>query len=482
MENFEDNIEKEYHERFQDFEEMPDDAVWYKIQEKIAPEPERRPIVFWWNSYRSMGIAASILLGLTVGGYLLSTFFETKHQQSISDNTKSTSVGEKKQTTQSTQLLTENSTKTNSESQPKTTSERNNEIIISSESDEIRIGIASKTINKKVSESKEILHLETDAAIVERHIEKPENVVSTPIETLAKQEVFPKTNAIFGSNPPILPEKQSTSTNKEEAQNSINVTEKSDNVNTEKQNVFTEELALLTPKSVDIQLVSRTLTLPVLSQNEPVIAFEEPQRERLVFIPPTEIYANVSPMLSYYVFSPNRADNFVVKDFSSSSDRLSFAAQLGVVYPLSKKLDIRTGLSFMAGKSNFSYGLTNNNQKVVKVIDELNIEVQPVNSVNIEQRNWQYLELQSDLLYAVKSFHAVSVGFRAGVQTSALNKPVFNGRIGYRISKPVNNRVALWLEPSVVLSLSSQQSLNNHFLYRTTGFSLNMGVSLLRHN
>lgn len=108
-------------------------------------------------------------------------------------------------------------------------------------------------------------------------------------------------------------------------------------------------------------------------------------------------------MLSYYVFSPNRIDNFVIKDFNSSSDRLGFAAnrlgfaaQLGVVYPLSKKLDIRTGPSFMAGKSNFSYRLMNNSQKVMKVIDELNIEVQPVNSVNIEQRNWQYLELQSD--------------------------------------------------------------------------------------
>lgn len=116
----------------------------------------------------------------------------------------------------------------------------------------------------------------------------------------------------------------------------------------------------------------------------------------MVFIQPTEIYANVSPMLSNYVFSPNRTDNFVIKDFNSSSDRLSFAAQLGVVYPLSKKLDIRTWLSFMAGKSNFSYGPLNNSQKVVKVIDELNIEVQLVNSVNIEQRNWQYLELQSD--------------------------------------------------------------------------------------
>ncbi len=476
MESFEDNIEKEYHERFQDFEEMPDDAVWNKIQERIAPEPERRPIVFWWNNYRSMGIAASVMLGLFAGGYLFSTFFDTTKPQS-DIITKSAPNGEKKQATKSTQLLSRNKTQINSESQPKTTTERNSELMISSKSDELKTAIASKTINKNDSKA--------NVAIVGKNIEKTESLVAAPVETLVKIEASQKNNVIFGSNPPILSEKQSielTSTNIKEVQNNITLTAKRDDINVEKQNVFTQELVLLIPKNTDIQSVSKVLNVPALPQREPVFAFEEPQRERLVFIPPTEIYANVSPMLSYYVFSPNRTDNFVVKDFNSSSDRLSFAAQLGVVYPLSKKLDIRTGLSFMAGKSNFSYGITNNNQKVVKVIDELNIEVQPVNSINTEQRNWQYLELQSDLLYAIKRLHAVSVGFRAGVQTSALNKPVFNGRIGYRISKPVNNRVALWLEPALVISLSSQKSLDNHFLYRTTGFGLNMGVSLLRNN
>ena len=69
MENFEDNIEKEYHERFHDFEEMPDDASWTKIQERIAPEGGQRPVVFWWNSFRTIGIAAVVLFGLLFGGY-----------------------------------------------------------------------------------------------------------------------------------------------------------------------------------------------------------------------------------------------------------------------------------------------------------------------------------------------------------------------------------------------------------------------------
>ena len=72
MENFEDNLEKEYHERFHDFEEIPDDALWAKIQDRITPESERRPVIFWWQTFR-MGIAASLLIGLLLGGYYYST-------------------------------------------------------------------------------------------------------------------------------------------------------------------------------------------------------------------------------------------------------------------------------------------------------------------------------------------------------------------------------------------------------------------------
>ncbi len=471
MENFEDNIEKEYHERFQDFEEMPDDAVWNKIQERIAPEPERRPIVFWWKTYRSMGIAASVLLGLTVGGYLFSTFYETKKPQIIVKNTKSTPIGENKQATQSTRLLTENTNKPELENIEKRTSQKTY-----SENKEAKKGVVSKIGNKNIIESDNLLSkskvVDNEAADTDIHkIEKNQRIVSIS----AGNELLIKNNDGFDSKAQI--EKPSDALTLI-IQNEANKTE----INGEKQNGFIQELAFIKPRTTDIQIVSKNLEIPTITKSEAVIAFEEPRRERLVFIPPTEVYANVSPMLNYYVFSPNKADNFVVKDFNGSSDRLSFAAQLGVVYPLSKKMDIRTGLSFMTGKSNISYGVTNINQKVVKVIDEHSIEVQPIRSITIEQRNWQYLEIQSDLLYAIKRLQAVSVGFRAGVQTSALNKPVFNGRIGYRISKPVNNRVALWLEPSVVLSLSSQQSLDNHFLYRTTGFSLNMGVSLLKND
>lgn len=465
MENFEDNIEKEYHERFQDFEEMPDDAVWNKIQERITPEPERRPIVFWWNNYRSMGIAASVLLGLTAGEYLFSTFYETKKPQIIVKNTKSTPIGENKQATQSTRLLTENTPKI----LPKK-NEKQSAVKSYPEGKETENGIAANIKNQNSTKSDNLMF--KNKAVVSFEDNKPERI---PISIDEKYEYLTQNN-----------EKKDVKNQAEKLSTLLPLNEineaKSTDVSDGKLIDFIKELAFIKPKETKIQVNDKGLEVPNIAKSEAVIAFEEPRRERLVFIPPTEVYANVSPMLNYYVFSPNKADNFVVKDFNGSSDRLSLAAQLGVVYPLSKKMDIRMGLSFMTGKSNISYGVTNINQKVVKVIDEHSIEVQPIRSTTTEQRNWQYLEIQSDLLYAIKKLQAVSVGFRAGVQTSALNKPVFNGRIGYRISKPVNNRVALWLEPSVVLSLSSQQSLDNHFLYRTTGFSLNMGVSLLKND
>jgi hypothetical protein len=478
MENFEDNIEKEYHERFHDFEETPDDALWAKIQERITPEPERRPVVFWWQTLR-MGIAASVLIGLLLGGYYFSTISTNTLTQTSNVSLKKPSVGkinatkstpknqEKEKINPSlTQNFQQQEKKKNVEFLPK-----NNENV-------------ARLPQNQVLEAIKKHELPLENAINEKKFS--ENVIALKQEELPKKDevisVETNKNAVL-----ILPEKVVVNAEKLVLNNEVKQ-QKATNINfkeEENQAILSKNLnqniAFLASKKTNIPQNEMSISVPVLNSVEPEIAFEVAPKQRLVFIPPSEVFVNVTPMLSYYVFSPNKGDNVLVNNFNTSSERLSFAAQLGFVYPIAKKLDLRTGFSFTAGQSKISYGLTNNNQKKVTVIDELNIVVQPTKSVIIENKNWQYLELQSDLLYEIKKLHSLSLGIRAGVQTSTLNRPLFNGRIGYRVSKPINNRVALWLEPSISFSLSSQSSIENHFLYRTTGLGLNMGVSLLRH-
>lgn len=448
MENFEDNLEKEYHERFHDFEEMPNDILWANIQARIEPEQKKRTIFIWWTNTRNRSIAAGILLGFLFGGYLLSSLLDdSKKVSNFNGKTINATTSKQtsaKSTTKSTQII-DNEVNINREKAKKAD---NNLVELNERRDPIasRAKIAKPNQERVVSEnSSAVVSLTKSPTIAE-------NKNSTLINEISSIEI----------KSPIEGELS-----------------KEAGLNTSKMIEF-EKLVFLDSRKAKFGNFNKILEIQIAS-NEPY-EIEEPSRERMVFIPPSEVFANVSPMLSYYVFSPNRNDNFMVNNLNGSSNRLSFAAQLGFVYPLTKKLDIRTGLSYMAGKSNISYGVSDLNQKVVKLIDEHTIEVSPANSIYSERKNWQYLELQSDLLYDIRKLQALSLGFRAGIQTDAINKPIFNARLGYLMSKPVNNKIALWIEPSVVFSLSSRHSLDNYFMYHTTGFSLNMGVSLLRQD
>lgn len=477
MENFEDNIEKEYHERFHDFEEMPDDVLWAKIQERIVPEPEHRPVIFWWQSFR-MGIAASLLIGLLLGGYYYSTISTKKDKQTSEILANKTAI-EKINTTKSIPKNQVTEKKTPVLAQDIQQQEKKKNIEFEQKNNEI----LAKSHQNQVFEAKKDEILLSEITINDKQIS--ENVSSLKHEKLPTQNetITVESDKILSA---ISTEKVVINAEKPSLDSEIELQKTTKNELKEDENqvildkILSQDITFLASKKVNILQHEIPISLPALNPLEPENDFEELPKRRLVFIPPAEVFANVAPMLSYYVFSPNKGDNMLVNNFNISSERLSFAAQLGFIYPIAKKLDLRTGLSFMTGKSKISYGLTNNNQKIVKVIDELNIEIQPTKSVITESKNWQYFELQSDLLYEIKELHSLSLGMRAGVQTSVLNKPVFNGRIGYRVSKPVNNRVALWFEPSVSFSLSSQSSIENLFIYRTTGLGLNMGVSLLR--
>ncbi|CAH0994518.1 hypothetical protein EMA8858_00628 [Emticicia aquatica] len=464
MENFEDNIEKEYRRRFHDFEEMPDDSLWSKIQERIAPEEANRPIIFWWNNLQRIGIAASILLMLLVGGYHYSTIFTNQNIQTENKIiTKSTQTEISRKSENSRTKFPNINKKTNIEDGQ---IGQNRDIYL--EKTQLNL---TKNTDEKHSEKKNVKLEQTLVGLFvtksgqkkkQRYVDnETKEIQILPNENAENLLVKVESKITLAENA-ILEKIQSTGNGK------IDKTE------------INQHIVFLSPRKMVLQVNEKTLTVPEWSRDEAQIAFEQEPGRKLVFIPPAEVFANVTPMLSYYVFSPNKSDNILVKDFNSSSDRLGFAAQFGFVYPIHKKLNLRTGLSFMTGKSKISYDLTNDTQKIVKVIDELNIEIEPTNQVNTERKNWKYVELQSDFLYEIKKFQALSLGFRAGIQTSALNKPVFNGRLGYRISKSVNDRVAVWLEPSVAISLSSQKSIENLFIYHTTGFGLNMGVSLLR--
>ncbi|WP_259014126.1 hypothetical protein [Emticicia fluvialis] len=412
MENFDDNIENEYRSRFEDFEEMPDDLLWNKIQSRITPEKER-PFIIWLRTpVRTIGLAASLLIALGMGTYFM---FKTDTQ------IQGSRLNEK----------------------------------------QVNHNPGSVTKTKNAEESKQIVNDQTL---------KQQNPVAGVLKEMSN-----KVSGMAKHTSGLMARKRNR---KDSALQQINKELPVTLVSEETRTLVLKDVYALTGKGANIFLVNKRLNAPDLYTE--AIAIEVEEKHARFFLPPSEMFINVNPTLSYYMFSPNKGDNVLVSDFSNSSQRLGFGAQIGFVYPLARKFDLRTGVSYFTRKSSISYDITDESKKNVVVVDNNSIQINPGSSAMNETRNWHYLELQSDVLYAIKAMQAVSLGFKVGMQTSSMNAPLVQGRLGYRISRPVNNRWALWLEPAVSVSLSSQNSAQNLFMYRTTGFGLNLGVSLLK--
>ncbi|MFN3847813.1 MAG: hypothetical protein ACK4NY_00220 [Spirosomataceae bacterium] len=449
-----DNLENEYRKRFQTYEEEPADFAWENIQARIEEKPTRRLAIVWWR----YGIAAGVLIGLFLSFYLFNQSTKTNKNTVISK------VENKTQPTDN-QIIKQGED-----------INRSSKFAIPMQSDtDLKSENALAQQNTKQSSSKFAISTQSDtdlkseSTLTQQNTKQSSSGFAIPMQSdkdLKSESTLTQQNTKQSSSGFAIP----MQSDKDLQSIALNESEKSDVVLEELKIKEATELAI-------VKLINQTPTYESLNAE----LFDEKDDRKLVFVAPSEIFANITPTLNYYMFSPNTADDFVVSSFQNNKDRLGFAAQVGFTYSIAKKTSIRTAFSYFSGKSQVQYtSLAVNEPKNVKLLDNYSVQFETPHKTQTESLRWQYLEMQSDLLYDVKRNQAVSMGLRAGVKTSDLRDPILNARIGYRFSKPVGNRFALWVEPSLSVMLTKQNSINNLYIYRTTGLGMNMGVSLLK--
>jgi len=78
------HIDRIFQERFKDFEATPDDAVWKNIKSRLKEkEDDGRVIPLWW---RYAGVAALLLLLLTIGGLMFGGDSDTNSSIQVADS------------------------------------------------------------------------------------------------------------------------------------------------------------------------------------------------------------------------------------------------------------------------------------------------------------------------------------------------------------------------------------------------------------
>ena len=89
------HIDRIFQESFKDFEVVPDDAVWKNIKSKLdEKEDDDRLIPIWW---RYAGIAALLLLFLTIGGLMFVKGSDTNSSIQVVDTENSIPINSDKE-------------------------------------------------------------------------------------------------------------------------------------------------------------------------------------------------------------------------------------------------------------------------------------------------------------------------------------------------------------------------------------------------
>lgn len=197
---------------------------------------------------------------------------------------------------------------------------------------------------------------------------------------------------------------------------------------------------------------------------------------------PIDLYFSVMPLLNYYTITPNGNDaNFVhgiaVND---DDDRLGFYTQGGVIFTLSDKFKLRTGLTYTSTKHSINYQIRTDSL-VVQSPDNKGVDVSfaEINKTYSQAANYlgTKIELQYIFLKGEALTHYVNVGAEGAYRLNGNHQ--FNGfaNFAYGVTRQIGDNAYLFIEPTFSYSLNQQSDSNAFLLVKPNKIGFNIGVN-----
>lgn len=197
---------------------------------------------------------------------------------------------------------------------------------------------------------------------------------------------------------------------------------------------------------------------------------------------PLEIYASVMPLLNYYTITPNGNDaNFVHSIVVNNDDnRLGFYTQAGLVFMLSDRFKLRTGLTFTRTNHSINYQIRTDSL-IIQPSDKQGVDVSFAELNKNYSQSANYLgtkiEVQYIFLEGEALSHYLNVGLEGAYRLNGVKQ--FNGfaNFAYGVTRQIGDNAYLFIEPTFSYSLNQQSDNSAFLLVKPNKIGFNIGVN-----
>ncbi len=196
---------------------------------------------------------------------------------------------------------------------------------------------------------------------------------------------------------------------------------------------------------------------------------------------PVSFYMSAMPLVNYYTITPNSGDNNYIHDIVVNDDagRIGVYLQAGLMFTLSQKLKLKTGLSYTKSSQSFSYQVRTDSL-VIKPSDSQVADVAFAEINKVYATSTHYLGTRFDLQYTFLKgealSHHLSLGMEGNMQLNGKNKINSFLNIGYGVSRQIGDNAYLFIEPTLSFALNNHTDESSLLLVRPNKIGFNIGM------